>query len=141
MGTRETRFRTTQLIFSSAHPLRRQLSATLLAGIVVALFAASGVLVRLILTGNWMGVLALVIGALFIPSLAFTLGVYAGTSKLFEVIYMLVWYSGPVNKVQVLDFTGSSINSGSARMPLVYLMGTVLLVGLAVIGRRRQIHK
>jgi hypothetical protein len=141
MGTRETRFRTTQLIFSSAHPLRRQLSATLLAGIVVALFAASGVLVRLILTGNWMGVLALVIGALFIPSLAFTLGVYAGTSKLFEVIYMLVWYSGPVNKVQILDFTGSSINSGSARMPLVYLIATVLLVGLAVIGRRRQIHK
>jgi len=141
MGTRETRFRTTQLIFSSAHALRRQLSATLLAGIVVALFAASGVLVRLILTGNWTGGLALVTGALFIPSLAFTLGVYAGTSKLFEVIYMLMWYSGPVNKVQVLDFTGSSINSGSARMPLVYLMGTVLLVGLAVIGRRRQIHK
>lgn len=140
MGTRETRYRTTQLIFSSAHPLRRQLSATLLAGIVVALLAASGVLVRLMLTGNWIGVLALVVGALFIPSLAFTLGVYAGSSKLFEVIYMLVWYSGPVNKVSVLDFTGSSINSGSARMPLIYFICTVVLVGLGVIGRQRQIH-
>jgi len=113
----------------------------LLAGVVVALLAASGVLIRLILTGNWIGIFALVVGALFIPSLAFSSGVFAGSSKLFEVIYMLMWYSGPVNKVQVLDFTGSSINSGSARMPLVYLMGTVLLVGLAVIGRRRQIHK
>jgi hypothetical protein len=140
MGTRETRHRTTQFVFSSAHPVRRQLFATLLAGVVVALLAASGVLVRLILTGNWIGVLALVVGALFIPSLAFTLGVYAGSSKLFEVIYMLVWYSGPVNKVPVLDFTGSSINSGSARMPLIYLICTVVLVALAVIGRQRQIR-
>ena len=139
MGTRETRYRTNQLIFSSAHPLRRQLSATLLAGVIVALLAASGALVRLILTGNWIGVLALVVGALFIPSLAFTLGVYAGSSKLFEVIYMLLWYSGPVNKVPALDFTGSSINSGSARMPLIYLICTVVLFGLGVIGRRRQI--
>jgi hypothetical protein len=95
--------------------------------------------VRLILTGNWIGVLALVVGALFIPSLAFTLGVYAGSSKLFEVIYMLLWYSGPVNRVPALDFTGSSINSGSARMPLIYLICTVVLFGLGVIGRRRQI--
>jgi hypothetical protein len=94
----------------------------------------------LILAGNWIGVLALVVGALFIPSLAFTLGVYAGTSKLFEVIYMLVWYSGPVNKVPALDFTVSSINSGSVRMPLIYFICTVVLLGLGVIGRRRQIH-
>lgn len=140
MGTRETRYRTNQLIFSSAHPLRRQLSATLLAGVIVALLAASGVLLRLILTGNWIGVLALVVGALFIPSLAFTLGVYARNSKPFEVIYMLVWYSGPVNKVPLLDFTGSSINSGSARVPLIYFIGTVVLVGLGVVGRRKQIY-
>jgi hypothetical protein len=92
------------------------------------------------LTGNWIGVLALVVGALFIPSLAFTLGVFAGSSKLFEVIYMLAWYSGPVNKVAALDFTGGSINSGSARMPLIYFICTVVLVGLGVIGRQRQIH-
>ena len=140
MGTRETRYRTTKLIFSSPHPLRRQLSATLLAGVVVALLAASGVLIRLILTGNWIGIFALVVGALFIPSLAFSSGVFAGSSKLFEVIYMLVWYSGPVRKVAALDFTGSSISSGSARMPLIYLICTVVLIGLAVIGRHRQIH-
>lgn len=82
MGTRETRYRTSQLIFSSAHPLRRQLSATLLAGVIVALLAASGVLMRLI-PGNWIGVLALVVGALFIR-------VYAGTSKLSSRIPSIV---------------------------------------------------
>jgi hypothetical protein len=140
MGTRETRYRTNQIIFSSAHPLRRQLSATWLAGAIVALLAASGVLVRLILAGSWIGVLALIVGALFIPSLALTLGVYAGSSKLFEVIYTLVWYIGPVNKVAALDFAGSSINSGSARLPLIYLICTLALLGLGIVGRRRQLY-
>jgi hypothetical protein len=34
------------------------------------------------------------------------LGVVSGTSKVFEVIYMLLCYAGPLNGVAALDFVG-----------------------------------
>ncbi|MNR56752.1 hypothetical protein D3C85_1773900 [compost metagenome] len=60
-------------------------------------------------------------GILFIPTLALALGTLGGSKKLFEVIYMLWWYMGPLNHVPSLDFLGVS-----DRNPALYLMFTVL---------------
>jgi hypothetical protein len=75
--------------------------------------------------------------ALFIPSLALALGVWSSSSKLFEVVYMIWWYVGPVNQVRYLDFLGSG-ELVSPGVLLVYWVGTILLLILAVLGRRRQ---
>ncbi len=87
MGVREVRDQTSQLIFSAPHPLARQLPAVWLAGVVLALITGSGFGGRLLLAGDWRGLLAWLIGALFIPTLALTLGVWSGSSKLFEIVY------------------------------------------------------
>jgi len=79
-------------------------------------------------------------GALFIPTLAFALGVWSGSNKLFEVVYMLYWYTGPVNRVESLDFMGSSSNLTIGRV-LVYGLLAILFFALAVVGRRRQIKR
>lgn len=68
IGTREARHYTNQLIFSTASPLHRQLPATWLAGVIVAMLAGSGVLIRLTMAGNWARVFAWAVGALFIPT-------------------------------------------------------------------------
>lgn len=140
MGVRETRYRTEQLVFSAAHPLRRQLSATWLAGVIVAMLAGSGVAVRLILAGNWANVLTWTIGALFIPTLALALGCWSGSSKLFEIVYVLLWYMGPIQGLPVLDFMGASGVSVATGVPLYYLGLTIILLGLAIISRRRQLQ-
>lgn len=140
MGTREVRHRTEQLVFSAAHPLRRQLAATWLGGVIVAMLAGSGVAVRLALASNWANVLAWTIGALFIPTLALALGVWSGSSKLFEVVYTVLWYVGPVNQVHYLDFMGTSSEAVAVGVPLYYLILTLTLLGLAVVGRRRQLQ-
>jgi hypothetical protein len=138
MGTRERRHHAEQLVFSAAHPLGRQLPAMWLAGVIVAMLAGGGWALRLSLTGDWMGLLALGAGALFIPSLALALGTWSGSSKLFEVVYTMWWYVGPMNQVPALDFTGASGEVASPAMPLRYLALTGILFALAVIGRRRQ---
>lgn len=109
-----------------------------LAGFVVALLAGAGVTLNLILAGDWSHFLACGIGALFIPTLALALGVWSGSNKLFEIVYMLLWYAGPIKEVESLDFMGSI---SDIRMSRVYLYGmlTILLIVLAVIGRKRQI--
>jgi len=140
MGVREARHRTEQLVFSIAHPLRRQLPATWLAGVIVTLLAGGGVAVRLLLAGEWVTLLAWTVGALFIPTLALALGVWSGSSKPFEAAYVAWWYIGPMNQTSALDFMGASNGSVAAGMPWYYLALTVILLGLAVAGRRRQLQ-
>jgi hypothetical protein len=98
------------------------------------------VAVNLILAGDWLHLLAWGTGALFIPTLALALGVWSGSSKLFEVVYMLWWYAGPINRVESLDFMGTGSNLQLSRVLINGLL-TILLLALALIGRKRQIKR
>jgi hypothetical protein len=140
MGTREARHQTDQLIFSAAYPVRRQFPAMWLAGVIVALLTGAGVALRVILAGDWAGLLGLSVGAIFIPTLALAFGVWSGTSKLFEVVYTIWWYAGPLNHVPGLDFMFTSPKSFSDHTLWSYLAATVVLFGCALLGRKRQIQ-
>lgn len=141
LGTREARYRTDQLVFSSAKSLQRQLPAVWIAGVLLALVTGSGVALNLALHGEWLGVLALGVGALFIPSLALCLGVWTGSSKSFEFIYTLLWYIGPLNQIEPLDFMGAVPGSAEAGIWQFYLVITITLLVLAFIGRKVQIQR
>ena len=99
IGNREIHNNVQQMTFSSASPLLRQLPAQWLAGFIVTLLVSIGAIIRLTVDGDTAGLLALLSGAFFIPSLALASGVWSGTSKLFEILYMLIWYLGPLNKL------------------------------------------
>jgi hypothetical protein len=139
LGSRERRFRTDQLVFSAAHPLRRQLPMTWLAGVVVTALAGSGTVVSLAIAGDWMHVLTWMVGALFVPSLALALGTWSSSSRLFEAVYTVWWYVGPINRIAPLDFVGATGSSVVISIPLAYLVGTTALLMAATAGRRRQL--
>jgi len=140
MGNRETRHHTEQIVFSTAHPLRTQLPTAWGAGWIVALITGAGVAIRLGATGQNEALLAWLTGSLFIPSLALALGTWSGSSKLFEVVYLLWWYVGPVNKAETLDFMGTGENV-QADLLWPYWVGTGMLIVLAILGRWRQIRQ
>jgi hypothetical protein len=140
MGVREVRDQTSQLIFSAPHPLVRQLPAVWLAGVLLALITGSGFGSRLLLAGDWRGLLAWLIGALFIPTLALTLGVWSGSSKLFEIVYTLLWYIGPMHETLQLDFMGSVPGTSSTRIPAFYLGLAAAMTAVAFLGRKRQLQ-
>ncbi|MGH9580613.1 MAG: hypothetical protein ACRD2R_06445, partial [Terriglobales bacterium] len=108
MGTRELRHDTGRILFCSAHSLRRQLPAAWMAGAWLAVFTGSGAFLRLALDLDWQGMAAWAVGALFIPSLALALGVWTGSSKAFEALYVSLWYIGPLQAFAPLDFMGIS---------------------------------
>jgi len=138
MGTREVRHATGPLIFSSARALERQLPAVWLAGVCVAALVGAGAAVRALAAGDGTHLLAWAVGAMFIPALALALGVWSGTSKLFEGLYTALWYAGPAQPTPGLDFMGASAHL-HVHTPLVFLAATVILLGTAAAGRRRQI--
>jgi hypothetical protein len=139
MGVRESRDRTSQLLFSAPHPIARQLPAVWCAGVVLALITGSGFALRLVLGGDWRELLAWLIGAAFIPTLALTLGVWSGTSKLFEIIYTLLWYVGPLHATVPMDFMGAVPGTALTRVPLFYLALAAGMGLAALAGRKRQL--
>jgi hypothetical protein len=137
LGNREIHNNVQQMTFSSASPLWRQIPAQWLAGFVVTLLMASGALARLGMDGDSTTLLAVISGAIFIPSLALASGVWSGTSKLFEILYMAIWYIGPLNHaVPELDYIGTT----SHGYPEFFIPLSLALIAAAFIGRARQLQ-
>jgi hypothetical protein len=69
------------------------------------------------------------------------MGVWTGTRRTFEAFYTALWYVGPLQPVPVLDFMGASREAVERGMPAIYAGITVLLLGVAVLGRRLQLAR
>ena len=140
LGARESRFSTRQLLFSCANILPRQLLASWLAGVSVALLMSIPVLFRLTIGREFPGIIALLAGALFVPSLALMLGVVSGSGKFFEGFYTALWYIGPVNHSPGLDFTGVSNGPLTVHYAAAYAVCAATLVLAAYFARSRQLR-
>ncbi|MGA9356144.1 MAG: hypothetical protein WBV46_20830 [Terriglobales bacterium] len=136
MGTRESRFNTASLIFSSARSLVRQLPAIWIAGVIVAALTNGALAIRLLIARDHPALLAWLACTLFIPSLALALGIWSGTSKVFEAVYTIWWYIGPAHFTPRLDFLGASPASESARL---YFAIAATLVVISYLGRRAKL--
>jgi hypothetical protein len=64
------------------------------------------------------------------------LGVWSNSHKLFEVLYVTIWYLGPMNKIETVDFLGAN-SSGN---PGFFLPLSMALIVAAFIGRARQLQ-
>ena len=133
LGSRETRHRVSEIVFSAPRVRSRGPLAVFAAGAIFAGLTASGVALNMGLSGDLAGLFALVAGALFVSALAVACGVFSGVSTLFEGLYLPLWYLGPFNKLPVLDFAGAS---GAGR-PLAYLTLAAVLVCATLAARRR----
>jgi len=140
LGTREARYGTDALLYSSPRPLSRQIPAIWLSGFCLAAVTGSGMLARLLMQGDLPGVEAWLIGALFIPSLALFLGSAAGSSKPFEILYLVVWYAGPLNKAPYLDFMGTTGESHAAGVHVWFALAALLLLLGAIAARRKRLQ-
>jgi hypothetical protein len=136
MGAREARNGTESLIFSCEHALYYQLYAGWFAGMTITMVTGIGFFLRLAINLDRDGLLAWLAAAMLIPSLALALGVWSGSSKLFEVIYTLWWYAGPMSHVPGLDFINPASASGAHQFYSVLVCGLLIA---AYLGRRRKL--
>lgn len=140
MGNREFKYGTNQFIFSSPYPVIGQLPALWLAGFIVALITGIGWPVRMFFSGEFGSIAVWLAGAAFIPSLALALGVWTGSSKMFEVIYFILLYVGPMNQTPFLDFIGVTGNKISPGTTFAFFVITLVLIVFSVLGRKRQVY-
>ena len=141
LGVREVRHRVSQIVFSAPYPLMHQFSISWLAGVWVALVLTSPVLVRIAMAGRGSAFGALLVGIIFIPTLAMALGCWSNGSKLFEGGYLFFWYLASVHGVPIFDFMGRIPHAREMNIPILYLGLTILLMVVGVFGRKRQVIK
>jgi hypothetical protein len=137
IGTRDVTHQTEGLLFASPGPVLRQVAVMLVAGVVVSVVTGSGVLMNLLVHADWPGVSGWLAGAVFIPSLAIAVGLWTRTAKVFEIVYLLVWYLGPLHPrdLPALDYLGATNASIAAGMPATFGLIAVGLWGLAFAAR------
>jgi hypothetical protein len=138
LGCREIRHGTHALLFCAPHPLRRQLLATWLAGVLLALAATGTYALRIALTGDAGALSGWLAGVLFVPSFALACGVWTGSGKLFEVAFLALWYVGPLQRTPALDLLGAV--SGAHAAHAAFFALAPALLGLAYAGRARQLR-
>jgi hypothetical protein len=141
LGVREKTHHTGPIIFSAPKPLRRQFVAMWIGGVLVTLLTGSGIGLRLLTAGAWGHLLGWGVAVLFIPTLALALGIWSGTSKFFEALYVVLWYIGPMQRLDIFDYMGLSSSALAKGMPYIYLGITAALLIAALFGRRRQISR
>lgn len=106
-GCRESKFDTATLIYNSPISGVAHVFAAWIAGTLVALLLFSGALVRMLVTRD-PHFAAVIIGAAFISALAVCFGTMSGGTKLFEAVYICLWYVGPANAAPDTDFIGTT---------------------------------
>jgi hypothetical protein len=70
-------------------------------------------------------------GALFIPALALTLGTLSGAPRVFQAVYIVVWYL-MINDVPALDVMGAVREHGRPLGPSPFLVAGLALAGFGV---------
>ncbi len=141
LGARELRHGTEELFLSSPRPLSRQLSATWLGGVAIGVVVSGTYALRLALAGDGAGAITCLVGVAFVPALALACGVLTGNSRLFEALYLLVWYVAALNHVPSLDFTGAMAARTGLSVAAGYALATAALLTVAWAARRQQLTR
>ncbi|MBW9171762.1 hypothetical protein [Clostridium estertheticum] len=134
-GTLDKKYGTEQYLFSSTYYKIEQFIALWVSVAFFTAIISVGAIAKILISGGIVNVLALLVGIAFISSLAVFLGTVSGNSILFELIYIALWYMGPLNKLPYFDYLGFSHESILMGMPMVYSIISVVLIGAALLFR------
>ena len=131
------------LLLDSGPARRRRLLGQWSAGVAVAALTGAGPLVRMLIDGDLPGAAAWLGGAVFISTLAILLGCLSRSARLFQLVYLMLWYA-VVNRVTTLDFIGAVRDGGrlTGPSPLLVLAVSVLLLTATMLTKEiRDAHR
>ncbi len=139
LGQFEKQSRTQELISYSQKSLFSQGLTCYFAAWSLLMLAGLGSIIRFASSAEWLLIVQLIIAVSFTVSLAYFCGALSGTKRLFEGVYPILWYMGPIQGALYLDFFGSNSQiSWSAGVPYVFSLTAVVVLGLALTLRKRS---
>ena len=138
LATKEKTNRIHYFTYASYKPLSRLLPSQIIAGILLALALASPLLIRYLVGLQFLPILGIILGGVFIVLFAVALGILSGGKKLFEILFFLFTYAN-VERVPFLDYFGG-MNQGINYTALIAgLIGILALLSFTL--RRMEIRR
>ena len=128
LATKEKTNQIHYFTYASYKPLTRLLPAQIIAGVIIALGLASPLLIRYLLVMQFLPLLTIIAGGIFIVLFAVAIGILSGGKKLFEILFFLVTYLN-IEKAPFTDYYGG-INHSINYMVLM----AALIVPLAFVS-------
>ncbi len=114
---------------------QRRLRGVWAAGAAVAALAGIGPLLRMLLGGDLPGVAAWAAGAAFIPALALLLGTLGRSARLFQLVYLMLWYA-VANGLPAVDVMGAVRGQAgelAGPHPLLVFAAAAALIALTLV--------
>ncbi|WP_220505257.1 ABC transporter permease [Microbispora sp. H10830] len=134
LGTQRAEYGVEGLLGAYPAP-RRGLLAEWAAGVVLTALTGVGPLARMAVAADWPGVGSWAGGALLVPSLALALGAACRTHRVFQVVYLGLWYLA-VNGTAAVDYMGAvrveGLPAGPSPLVVAVLAAALLCAALAV---------
>ena len=109
----------------------RQVAAEWLAGLALTAATGLGPLLRMAAASDGLRVADWAAGALFIPSLALLLGSVSRSRRLFQALYLALWYAA-VNQLAAADYMGTVLVHGRPAGPSPLLTAGIALAMLTL---------
>jgi len=137
IATKEKINRTHYFTYAAYQPLKRLLTAQMIAGVILSLSLASPLIFRYALNGNFQSVYNIIQGSIFIIALSVFTGILSGGKRFFEVVFFLLTYCN-VSLIPILDYFGG-INHGYIYSIIIMFINITLIIG-AFVSRYHEIR-
>ncbi|WP_271767764.1 ABC transporter permease [Aquimarina algiphila] len=129
--TKEKNFNTHFFTFASYRPLRRLLLSQVISGILLALLLATPLLVRYLTLLDFAHITTIILGGVFIVSLAVVLGILSNGKKLFEIIFFMLTYTN-INAIPFTDYYGGLHHHHTYLMAITIVSAFLLIVSYTI---------
>lgn len=138
LGVREKQHGVEALLASAPLARRRQLPALILAGVAAGLVPCGGAILRLLAGGRVAAAAAALAGVAAMALAGLALGLLSKGPRLFEGLFVSLWYLGPANRVPALDFAGLSERALAAGTPWLFVAIGAALLALGLAAERHR---
>lgn len=139
LGQFEKQAGTLELIAYSRQSSMIQSFASYFSAWFLLLGASMGSLIRLVIIDEWMLNFQLFIAISFMVAFALFCGSMFGTKRMFEALFPVLWYMGPLQGALYLDFFGAHNHSSwESGIPLVYAFISIALMLSTLLIKKRQ---
>lgn len=137
LGARERRWNVADILSATRSFAGRTLLAQWSAATLLGSLFCAGYLVRLAATGHPIEAVACIAVVAATAGAALAFGTLTGASRLFEAVYLIVWYLGPINGLPALDFSGSIATAPVALTSICLVLSAMFLSATAIARRVR----
>lgn len=134
IGILYRKFNMEQYLLTYRNYRESELIHSFIAAFLFTIIVNLSILAKFILSGNFRGVIYVLIAAFFVVSCGVFIGNITGSSTVFEVSYTILWYIGILNGSAHLDFLGLTQKAASINAPIpFFIVGIFMLALLSII--------